>query len=82
MALAANQYIRPEGSGVEQFLDSCVAGGYQEVGLTLAALAEMSMARLRNAVQVLCLQVASLSSAEYFTWSDPRARSRQKDLNR
>ena len=81
MTLSANQYICPEGFGVEPFLDASVDAGYQSVGLTRAALAEMPLARLRQAVQTRGLQVTSLNSAGFFTWSDAEARKRQKDLN-
>lgn len=81
MEFSANQYICPDGYSVERFLDICVAAGYRSVGLTRAALAEMSVARLRRAVQARGLLVTSLNSAGYFTWADPQARQRQRDLN-
>lgn len=81
MTLSANQYICPEGYGVERFLDTCVDAGYRSVGLTRMALAEMSVAGLRQAVRARGLQVTSLNSAGYFTWSDAAARKRQRDLN-
>lgn len=82
MTLSANQYICPEAFGVEQFLDACVNLGYRSVGLTRAALAEMSTANLKRALRSRGLRITSLNSAGYFTWRDADARYNQRDLNR
>ncbi len=81
MTLSANQYICPEGFNVETFLDTCVRLGYRSVGLTRAALAEMSVGDLTRAVRSHGLEITSLNSAGYFTWRDAGARRQQHDVN-
>ena len=82
MELSANQYVCPEGYGVERFLDEAAAAGFTRVALTRAALAEMSPARLRRAVDARGQSVTTLNSAGYFTWADPGRRARQAEENR
>ena len=82
MDLSANHYVCPEGYGVERFLDEAANAGFSQVALTRAALAEMSPAKLRRAVETREMQVTTLNSAGYFTWADPDRRNRQRSENR
>ncbi|MEO1491342.1 MAG: sugar phosphate isomerase/epimerase family protein [Pseudomonadota bacterium] len=82
MDLAANQYICPDGYGVVRFLDEAVAAGFRSVALTRAALAEMSPAELRRAVEARKMSVTTLNSAGYFTWAEPARRRAQDTENR
>ncbi|MEM1298996.1 MAG: sugar phosphate isomerase/epimerase family protein [Pseudomonadota bacterium] len=82
MELAANQYVCPDGYGVERFLDEAARAGFRQVALTRAALAEMTPARLRRAVEARGLSVTTLNSAGYFTWADPERRRAQEVENR
>ena len=82
MELAANQYVCPDGYGVERFLEEAATAGFRQVALTRAALAEMTPARLRQAVERRDLSVTTLNSAGYFTWENPEQRKAQDTENR
>ena len=82
MELSANQYVCPDGYGVERFLDEANAAGFRSVALTRAALAEMSATELRRAVDARDLAVTTLNSAGYFTWADVARRNAQDEENR
>lgn len=81
MEMSANQYVCPDGYGVERFLDEAVAAGFAQVALTRAALEEMIPAELRRATDSRGLTVTTLNSAGYFTWGDADRREAQAELN-
>lgn len=78
---AANHYICPEGYGVLSFLDEAAAAGIAAVGISRAALDEMSTAALSRALRDRGLTITSLNSAGFFTWADAGQRRQQEDVN-
>lgn len=81
MDLAANQYVCPDGYGVERFLEEAADAGFQRVALSRAALDEMTIPSLRRELQTRGLSVTTLNGAGYFTWADPDRRRAQEGEN-
>jgi len=78
---AVSHYICPEGTTVPHFLELAKDHGAGAVGLTVRALEEVGVVRLRQMVKDAGLAVSSLNSAGYFTHEDVGAAAAQDRRN-
>lgn len=81
-SLSVNHYICPDGYPVERFLDDAAGAGAGAVGLTVRAVDEVGVARLRGLLAERGLRVSSLNSVGYLTAAAGSERARQDALNR
>ncbi len=79
--LALNHYICPPGYGVERFLNDAVQLAVGAVGLTHAALEEVTVPQLQKMLEERGLAVSSINSAGYFTYADASRRAQQNNDN-
>lgn len=79
---AVNHYICPEATPFGDFLELARAVGAGAVGLTVRAVDEIGVARLKTMLDDTGLAVSSLNSAGYFTWADPDRAADQHRRNR
>ena len=78
---AVNHYICPDDTPFGDFLEMASAVGAGAVGLTVRAVDEIGVARLKTMLDDAGLAVSSLNRAGYFTWTDPDRAAQQDRRN-
>ncbi|MCG6121519.1 MAG: sugar phosphate isomerase/epimerase [Microvirga sp.] len=78
--IAANYYLAPPGYPVADFAAAAKSAGADAIGFTVAALDAEGPEGLARIAGEHGLDISTLNSAGYFTWTDPeRARAQERE---